>query len=184
MPFSRRDATPIGKRCNGLAEVMRRFGGRDVTGCDFLCPEKDKLINELVRKRERCNALPCPDCKWLFCSVFLVFFVRNECWQRERCNGGLVREDFFRAAVNHLRCAFHASRKPRGDRPWLPVERMRSTPGGCGRNFPVSHAPKNILSSQSLKATFRSLSTVPMRKVTLGFFPLSRVDKVRSCSES
>jgi hypothetical protein len=33
---------------------------------------------------------------------------------------------------------FRASRKPGGN-PWLPVERMRSTLGGFGRNFPISH---------------------------------------------
>lgn len=30
---------------------------------------------------------------------------------------------------------FHAPRKPWVTNPWLPVERMRSTPGGYGRNF-------------------------------------------------
>jgi hypothetical protein len=51
---------------------------------------------------------------------------------RDRRRGSLL---IFQDAVDPLRCAVHAARKPGVTNPWLPVERMRSTPGGFGRNF-------------------------------------------------
>jgi hypothetical protein len=35
MALWRRDATPLGKRCNGLEEVLPRFCGRDATVASF-----------------------------------------------------------------------------------------------------------------------------------------------------
>ena len=40
-----------------------------------------------------------------------------------------------------LRCPCFA--QAQGDRTWSPVERIRSTPGGCEKNVPVFHAPSN-----------------------------------------
>jgi hypothetical protein len=54
---------------------------------------------------------------------------------------------YVRAHINGLVCICFAERREpialrcpwfaqtRGNRPWLPVERMRSTPGGCGKNL-------------------------------------------------
>lgn len=46
-----------------------------------------------------------------------------------------------RIAVNPLRCAVPASRKPMAYTPCTPVRRIRLTHGGCGQNIRVSHAP-------------------------------------------
>jgi hypothetical protein len=87
MAFQRRDATPLGERCNGFAEVLPRFCGRDATEASFLQKKIHIKYNNIGVKRERCNGPPRPICKGLFWPGFLQVFVRNAEHKRERCNG-------------------------------------------------------------------------------------------------
>ena len=89
LAFAGRDATLERKRCNGLAEELPRFCGRDATADVFVANLILFPINELSAKRERCNALPCAARKSLFCWVFLLIPVGNNAGERERCNGGI-----------------------------------------------------------------------------------------------